>query len=150
MRAKTDNAKTATKLLVAMTGKASSAKAAEGDEPVFAYIASLPQPQRGVAERIDALAAATVPDLKRAVKWGMAYYGVGGGWCFSSGAFVGHVKLMFIRGTDIGPEPPVTPVGMGRATRGVELASVDDLDELQAASWMKQAAAMPFIGGKKR
>ena len=30
MRAKTDNAKTATKLLVATTGKASSAKAAEG------------------------------------------------------------------------------------------------------------------------
>jgi hypothetical protein len=36
MRAKTDNAKTATKLLVALTGKASPAKAAEGDEPVFA------------------------------------------------------------------------------------------------------------------
>jgi hypothetical protein len=66
-------------LLVALTGKASPAKAAEGDEPVFAYIASLPQPQRGVAERIDALAAKTLPDLQRAVKWGMAYYGVGGG-----------------------------------------------------------------------
>ena len=141
---------TGTKLLVAMTGKASSAKAAEGDEPVFAYIASLPQPQRGVAERIDALAAKTLPDLQRAVKWGMAYYGTGGGWCFSSGAFVGHVKLMFIRGADIKPEPPVTPVGMGKSTRGVELASVDDLDERQAASWMKQAAAMPFIGGRKR
>jgi hypothetical protein len=80
MRAKTDNAQTATKLLVALTGKASPAKAAEGDERVFAYIASLPQPQRGVAERIDALAAKTIPDLQRAVKWGMAYYGVGGGW----------------------------------------------------------------------
>ena len=45
------------KLLVAMTGKASAAKAATGDEPVFAYIATLPQPQRGIAERIDALAA---------------------------------------------------------------------------------------------
>jgi hypothetical protein len=41
------NAKTDTKLLVAMTGKASPAKAAEGDEPVFAYIATMPQPQRG-------------------------------------------------------------------------------------------------------
>ncbi len=29
-----------------MTGKASPAKAAEGDEPVFAYIATMPQPQR--------------------------------------------------------------------------------------------------------
>lgn len=133
-----------------MTGKASPAKAAEGDGPVFAYIASLAQPQRGIAERIDALAAEQLPDLRRAVKWGMTYYGVGGGWCFSSGAFVGHVKLMFIRGTDLEPEPPVTPVGMGKSTPGVELASVDDLDTRQAASWMKQAAAMPFFGAKKR
>jgi hypothetical protein len=142
--------KTTAKLLVAMTGKASAAKAAEGDEPVFAYIASLPQPQRRIAERIDALAARTLPGLQRAVKWGMAYYGVDGGWCFASGAFVGHVKLMFIRGTELEPEPPVTPIGMGRATRGVEPASVADLDERQAASWMKQAAAIPFFGGKKR
>ena len=139
-----------TTLLVAMTGKASPAKAAEGDEPVFAYIASLPQPQRGIAERIDALAAEHLSDLRRAVKWGMAYYGVGEGWCFSSGAFVGHVKLMFIRGTELEPEPPVTPVGMGKSTRGVELASVDDLNEPLTASWMQQAATRPFVGGKKR
>ena len=141
---------TGPKLLVAMTGKASAAKAAQGDAPVFAYIASLPQPQRSIAERVDALAATPVPNLPRAVKWGMAYYGVDGGWCFSSGAFVGHVKLMFIRGTEIQPEPPVTPIGMGKSTRGVELASVDDLDENRVAAWMQQAAANPFVGGKKR
>jgi len=117
---------------------------------VFAYIASLPQPQRGIAERIDALAAKTLPDLQRAVKWGMAYYGVGGGWCFSSGVFVGHVKLMFIRGTEIKPEPPVTPIGMGKSTRGVELTSMNDSDEHQISWWMKQAAANPFFGGKQR
>lgn len=38
-----------------VTGKASPAKAAVGDKPVFAYVASLPQPQRGIAECIDAL-----------------------------------------------------------------------------------------------
>ena len=36
----------------AMTGRASPAKAAVGDKPVFAYIASLPQPQRGIAETV--------------------------------------------------------------------------------------------------
>src|SRR5246127_748222 len=117
---KTAKSRPAAKLPAAMTGKASPAKAAEGDEPVFAYIASLPQPQRGIAERIDALAAKTLPNLQRAVKWGMAYYGVDGGWCFTSGAFVGHVKVMFIRGREISPEPPVTPIGMGKSTRGVE------------------------------
>jgi len=142
--------KTAAKLLVAMTGKVSAAKTATGDEPVFAYIAGLPQPQRGIAERIDALAAKALPGIERAVKWGMAYYGVAAGWCFSSGAFVGHVKLMFIRGTELKPVPPVTPIGMGKSTRGVELASVDDFNEPQLASWMKQAVTIPFVGGKKR
>jgi len=125
-------------------------KTADGDAPVFAYIASLPQPQRGIAEQIDALAARTLPGLKRSVKWGMAYYGVEGGWCFSSGAFVGHVKVMFIRGTALQPEPPVTPIGMGKQTRGVELASVDELDEPQIAAWMLQAAEMPFAGAAAR
>jgi hypothetical protein len=137
-------------LRVAMTGKASDAKAADGDPPVFAYIESLPQPQRGIAERIDALAARTLPGLRRAVKWGMAYYGVDGGWCFTSGAFVGHVKVMFIRGTALDPEPPVTPIGMGKQTRGVELESVGDLDEPRLAAWMLQAAEMPFVGAAAR
>lgn len=148
--AKAPDADATPTLLVAMTGKASAAKAAEGDEPVFAYIASLPEPQRGIAEQIDAMAAQHVPGLRRAVKWGMAYYGVGGGWCFSSGAFVGHVKLMFIRGTELEPEPPVTPIGMGKSTRGVELATVEDLDERQVASWMTQSAAVPYVSASAR
>lgn len=133
-----------------MQGNASDTKAAEGDAPVFAYIASLPQPQRGIAEQIDALAARTLPGLRRAVKWGMAYYGVEGGWCFSSGAFIGHVKVMFIRGTELDPAPPITPTAMGKATRGVELTSANELDEAQLASWMTQAAVNPFAGNKKR
>jgi len=44
----------------------------------------------------------------------------------------------------------VTPVGMGKSTRGVELESVDDLDERQVAAWMKQVAAVPGVGRKKR
>jgi len=137
-------------LPVAMTGRASPAKAADGDEPVFAYIRSLPQPQRGVAERVDALAAKTLPALKRSVKWGMAWYGVGDGWCFCCGGFAGHVKLTFGRGTALEPVPPVTPIGMGKESRGVDLGSVDDLDERQVSSWMKQATALPGFGGKKR
>ncbi len=134
----------------AMTGKASSHKAAEGDAPVFAYIASLPQPQRTIAEKIDALAAAAVPGLRRAVKWGMAYYGVEEGWCFSSGAFVGHVKLMFIRGDELDPEPPLKPVGMGKATRGIEAASPGDLDEAQVTAWMGQSAKIPYMSAAER
>ena len=131
----------------AMTGRASPAKAAVGDKPVFAYIASLPQPQRGIFEAIDALAAKTLPNLQRSVKWGMAYYGVGDGWCFSCGGFADHVKLTFVNGVALEPLPPVTPVGMGKSTRGVELESLVDLDERQIAAWMTQGTSVPGIGG---
>ena len=137
-------------LPAAMTGRASPAKAAVGDKPVFAYISSLPQPQRSIAERVDALAAKTLPGLQRSVKWGMAWYGVGDGWCFSCGGFAGHVKLTFGRGTALTPVPPVTPIGMGKDSRGVDLESVDDIDEGQLASWMEQAAALPGFGKPNR
>ena len=145
------NGKAATALPESMvTGKASPAKAAVGDKPVFAYIASLPQPQRDIAERVDALAARTLPGLQRSVKWGMSYYGVGDGWCFCCGGFADHVKLMFVNGAALKPTPPVTPVAMGKSTRGVELGSADELDERQIAAWMIQVAALPGVGGKKR
>ena len=133
-----------------LTGKASAAKAAVGDKPVFAYLASLPQPQRGIAVRVDALAAKSLPGLQRAVKWGMAYYGVGDGWCFSCGGFSDHVKLMFVNGATLQPVPPVTPVAMGKATRGVELKTLADLDEAQVTQWMVQIASVPGAGAKKR
>jgi hypothetical protein len=133
-----------------ITGKASPAKAADGDKPVFNYISSLPQPQRAIAERVDALAAKTLPGLQRSVKWGISYYGVGDGWCFCCGGFAKHVKLMFVNGVTLAPVPPITPVAMGKSTRGVELESVDDLDERQIAAWMKQITATPCAGGKKR
>jgi len=133
-------------LPAAMTGRASPTKAAVGDKPVFACIVSLPEPQRSIAERVDALAAKTLPTLRRSVKWGMAWYGVGDGWCFSCGGFEGHVKLTFGRGTSLTPVPPMTPIGMGKDSRGVDLASVDDIDEGQLGSWMEQAAALPGFG----
>ena len=143
--------KAATTLAESMvTGKASPAKAADGDKPVFDYIASLPQPHRGIAEFIDVLASKTLPGLQRSVKWGMSYYGVGNGWCFCCGGFVGHVKLMFVNGATLKPVPPVTPVAMGKSTRGVEIKTVNELDERQIAEWMKQVTVMPGVGKKKK
>ena len=127
-------------------GKASPAMAAVGDKPVFAYIASLPEPQRSIAERVDALAAETLPGLQRSVKWGIAWYGIGDGWCFACGGFAGHVKVVFGRGTSLTPVPPMTPIGMGKESRGVELESLADIDERELASWMQQATALPGFG----
>jgi hypothetical protein len=60
-----DNRRSA--LPAAMTGRASPAKAAVGDKPVWDYIGTLPEPQRSIAGRVDALAAETLPGLKRSV-----------------------------------------------------------------------------------
>ena len=58
--------------------------------------------------------------------------------------------MKFMVGEPMKPVPPVTPVGMGKATRGVELATLDDLDERQIAEWMTQVAAVPGVGRNKR
>jgi hypothetical protein len=81
-----------------ISGKARPAKAADGDAPVFACIASLPRPQRAIAERIDSLAAKTLPGLER----------------------------------------------------GVEIRSMGDLDLHPIAEWMKQVAAAPGVGKRRR
>ena len=58
---------------------------------------------------------------------------------------------MFVNGaTLLDPVPPVTPIGMGKATRGVELASLDDVDERQLAEWMTQITSVPGVGGARR
>jgi hypothetical protein len=80
----------------------------------------------------------------------MSYYGVGDGWCFCCGGFADHVKLMFVNGAALNPVPPVTPVAMGKATRGVELKSLEDLDERQITAWMQQIAAVGGVGRKNR
>jgi hypothetical protein len=72
-------------------------------------------------------------------------HGVGDGWCFSCGGFAERVKLTFGRGTSLTLVPPATPIGIGKISRGVELASVDDRDQGQVASWMQQAAALPRL-----
>jgi hypothetical protein len=60
-----------------VTGKASRARAAVGDKPVLAYIiASSPQPQRGIAERVDALMGCDTARLAALREVGMSYYGV--------------------------------------------------------------------------
>jgi hypothetical protein len=73
----------------------------------------------GIAEAVDALAAKTLPGFRLSVKWGMSYYGVGDGWCFSCGGFAGHAKLMFGNGAALKPVPLVTPVGIWASRRGV-------------------------------
>ena len=144
--------KVATTLPEAMTGRASPAKAAVGDKPVFAYIASLPQPQRGIAESVDALAAKTLPSLQAAREVGHVVL-----WRRRRLVLLlrrlrrprqAHVRER--RGAQAGTPGDAGGDGQVNTGRGAS-RSVDDLDERQQiAAWMKQVAAVPGVGGKKR
>ena len=115
----------------------------EGDAPVQAYIAAMPGWKRAVGERVDALVAATVPGVRKAVKWNSPFYGVEGqGWFLSFHCFTRYVKLTFFRGTALQPPPPGGTAKSGEA-RWLDVHEGEALDEAQLAEWISQAAAIP-------
>ena len=45
----------------------------EGDEPVEAYLAAIPDWRQAVGRRLDALITGTVPEAGKAVRWNCAW-----------------------------------------------------------------------------
>jgi hypothetical protein len=113
---------------------------ADGDAPVRAYIAAMPGWKRDIGQRLDALIARNVPNVRKAVKWNSPLYGIEGqGWFLGFHVFTHYVKLTFFHGTSLRPMPPG---GTGKDARWIDVHE-DDLDEAQIATWTKQAAALP-------
>jgi hypothetical protein len=112
-----------------------------GDAPVQAYIAAMPGWKRDLGRRLDALVAAAVPGVKKAVKWNSPFYGVEDDvWFLSFHCFTRYVKVTFFRGTSLDPVPP-------GASRHPEVRYLDihedQLDEAQFVAWVEQASRLP-------
>jgi hypothetical protein len=115
-----------------------------GDAQVRAYIDSLPSWQRDVAGSFDALMSNEVPGVKRAIKWGLSFYGVQGlGWIVSCGAIDQNVRITFFQGVALRPVPPA---GAGKQLRGIELRSPQEFKAKLLTSWIRQAAKLPGMG----
>ena len=113
---------------------------AEGNAPVKAYIAAMPDWKRAIGKRLDTLIVRTVPNVRKAVKWNSPMYGIEGqGWFLAFHVFTHYVKVTFFQGTSLRPVPPG---GTGKDARWIDLHE-DDLDEAQMADWIRQAAALP-------
>jgi len=115
---------------------------AHGDAPVQAYIAAIPGWKRDVGRRLDALIVATVPGVRKAVKWNSPFYGVeDGAWFLSVHCFTRYVKVAFFRGASLTPVPP--GASKQKHVRYLDIHEGEEIDEAQLAVWVKQAAALP-------
>ena len=116
---------------------------ADGDAPVQAYIAAMPDWKGGIGRRLDALIVGNVPDVHKAVRWNSPFYGIEGqGWFLGMHTFTKYVKVTFFRGTSLRPVPLG---GTAKDARRIDIHE-DDLDESQMAMWVRQAAALPGWG----
>lgn len=129
----------------------------DGDEPVQAYIAAMPGWKQDVGRRLDDLIEATVPDLRKAVRYNSPFYGVEGddGWFLAFHCLTKYVKVTFFRGTSLDPLPPVA--SKVDEVRYVHLhehdlhehelhgdgGDHDEIDDELLTSWIRQAAALP-------
>lgn len=114
----------------------------DGDRPVQAYIAAMPGWKRDVGILLDALIERTVPGVSKAVKWNSPFYGVEGqGWFVSFHCFTTFIKVGFFRGSSLQPLPPGE--SKQEETRYLHIREGDAVDEVQLASWIRQAAALP-------
>ena len=117
----------------------------DGEAPVRAYIAAMPGWKQELGERLDALIVRSVPGVRKAVRWNSPWYGVEGqGWFLSTHVFAKYVKVTFLNGSALSPEPPGS--GKDPDSRWVDIHE-GTLDEAQLESWVRQAAARPGWDG---
>jgi hypothetical protein len=70
---------------------------------VQADIAAMPRWESDVGRWLDSL---IVPNVRKAVKWNMPFYGLEGqGWFLAFHIFARYVKVTFFRGTSLRPIP---------------------------------------------
>jgi hypothetical protein len=114
----------------------------EGDAPVQAYIAAMPEWKRALGEQLDALIVRAVPKVHKAVKWNQPFYGrEGNGWFVAFRCYTKYVQVQFFRGTSLDPEPP--KASKHAEVRYLDIYEDDDLDTKQLTAWIRQASKLP-------
>jgi len=114
----------------------------DGDGPVQAYIAAMPDWKRSMGERLDRLIVHTVDDVHKAVKWNQPFYGNDGdGWFLAFRCYTKYVQLQFFRGSALDPIPP--KASKHAEVRYLDIHEDDELDEDQVVSWIEQASNLP-------
>ena len=114
----------------------------DGDAPVQAYIAAMPDWKADVGRRLDAIIVRAVPGVHKAVKWNTPFYGVEGrGWFLGFHCMTKYIKVAFFRGALLRPVPPGE--SKQKDVRYLNIYENDPFDEAQFAAWVKRASELP-------
>ena len=94
-----------------------------------------------IVQALDDLIRRTIPDLRYAVKWKRPYYGLPGiGWIIELAAYDVSVNVVFLGGADLDPPPPLGTTGR---TRYIKLTTLEELQQPELHTWIKQAGRTP-------
>ncbi len=138
--------KATTKAPVLLSGGNPQIAKADGDAPVQAYIAAMPEWKGDIGRRLDALIGRAVPGVQKAVRWNSPFYGIEGrGWFLSLHCYTKFVRVSFLNGTSLEPLPP-----KDSKLPNVRYLDIPEDEEIEGArftsqftSWVKQASNLP-------
>ncbi|MCU0797269.1 MAG: DUF1801 domain-containing protein [Akkermansiaceae bacterium] len=115
----------------------------DGDAPVQAYIAAMPEWKKRVGIELDALISTAYPDIEKAVRWNSPFYGMPGkGWMFTYHVLTRYVRVTFLQGIHLDPLPPGGTPRSGEG-RWIDIHETDEIDHAQFLSWLAQASKLP-------
>jgi hypothetical protein len=90
-----------------------------------------------IVARLDELIRDVLPRLQYAIKWKKAYYGLPDrGWVIEMVAYDVSVNVVFLGGADFDSPPPL---GDSDRSRYIKLKSLDEINEQELRSWVKNA-----------
>jgi hypothetical protein len=130
--------------------KTDSKDALSASQHITNQIAGLPDWRGKLLERLRKLILAAAPDIVEEWKWDTAVWSHEGLVC-SAGAFSDHLKLNFFKGASLRDPKHLFSAGLdAKATRAIDLAEGDKIDEAALQELVRAAVAYNKSGGKKK
>ncbi len=112
------------------------------DAPVEAYLAAMPGWKQDVGRKLDAIIVATVPGVRKAVKWNTPFYSMDGTrWFLGFHCLTKYVKVAFPDGAAL--VPPAPGQSKQANVRYLDIFENKPFDEAQFADWVRQASQLP-------
>ncbi len=115
------------------------------DKTVDGYIAGLESWQAEIVSQVRGIILQAAPQAKESIKWAQPVYESGGPFAYMK-AFKKAVNFGFWRGIDL-DDPKGILEGSGDKMRHVKLTSLEDIDAVQFADFVRQAVKLNQVKG---